>query len=36
MSSELKVLTLSAPTPENGQTHSNNWSSTADELLEFV
>ena len=25
-----------APTPQNGQTHSNNSSATADELLECV
>ena len=26
-------LTLQAPTPQNGQTHSNNSSATADELF---
>ena len=28
-------LTLSAPTPQNGRTHSNNSSATFDELLKF-
>ena len=29
-------LTLKAPTPQNGQTHSNNSSAVADELSECV
>ena len=29
-------LTISAPTPQNGQTHSNNLSAIADELFECV
>ena len=29
------ILTLSAPTPQNGQTQSNNSSAIADELFEF-
>ena len=29
-------LTLEAPTPQNGQTHSNNLSAKADELFECV
>ena len=29
-------LTLEAPTPQNGQTHSKNLSETADELFECV
>ena len=29
-------LTLSAPTPQNGQTHSNNLSDVADELFECI
>ena len=28
------ILTLLTPTPQNGQTHSNNSSATADELFE--
>ena len=32
---KLFILTLEAPTPQNGQTHSNN-SSPADELIECV
>ena len=30
------MLTLKAPTPQNGQTHSNNSSATADKLFEWV
>ena len=30
------MLTLKAPTPQNGQTHSNNSSTTADKLFEWV
>ena len=30
------VLTLGAPNPQNGQTHSNNFSATADKLFECV
>ena len=30
------LLTLKAPIPQNGQTHSNNSSATADELFERV
>ena len=30
------MLTLSAPTPQNGQTHSNNSSAIADKLFERV
>ena len=29
-------LTLSAPIPQNGETHSNSLSATADELFECV
>ena len=29
-------LTLTAPLPQNGQTHSNNLSGTADELFDCV
>ena len=29
-------ITLKAPIPQNGQTHSNNSSVTADELFEYV
>ena len=29
-------LTLKAPLPQNGQTHSNNLSETADELFDCV
>ena len=29
-------LTLSEPTPRNGQTHANNSLAVADELFEFV
>ena len=29
-------LTLRAPTPQNGQTHSNNSSALADELFECI
>ena len=29
-------LTLKVPTPQNGQTHSNNLSARADELFECV
>ena len=32
----LIMLTLSAPTPQNGQTHSNNSSVTANEFFERV
>ena len=32
----LGILTLKAPTPQNGQTHSNSSSGTADELFECV
>ena len=31
-----KLLTLQAPTPHNGQTHSNNSSGKAGELFECV
>ena len=31
-----KLLTLLAATPQNGRTHSNNLSATADELFECV
>ena len=34
--SEVLGLTLKAPTPQNGQTHSNNSSATADELFQCV
>ena len=30
------VLTLSVPTPKNGQTHSNNLSAVAEELIECI
>ena len=30
------LLTLLAPTPQNGQTHSNNSSATANEFFECV
>ena len=33
---EINYLTLQAPTPQNGQTHSNNSSANADELFECV
>ena len=33
---KMKYLTLKAPIPQNGQTHSNNSSATADELFECV
>ena len=33
---DMILLTLEAPTPQNGQTHSNNSSATADELLKSV
>ena len=29
-------LTIEAPTPQNGQTHSNNLSEFGDKLFEFV
>ena len=32
----LKSLTYSAPTPQSGQTHSNNSSAVVDELFECV
>ena len=32
----IHCLTLSAPTPQNGQTHSNNSSATADKLYECI
>ena len=31
-----QILTLSAPTPQNGQIHSNNSSAVADELFDCV
>ena len=31
-----RALTLYVPTPQNGQTHSNNSSAIADELFECV
>ena len=31
---EKLILTILTPTPQNGQTHSNNSSATADELFE--
>ena len=34
--SSLWLLTLQAPTPQNGQTHSNKSSATADDLFECV
>ena len=33
---KIPVLTLSATTPQNGQTHSNNSSATANELFDCV
>ena len=34
--SSLWLLTHQAPTPQNGQTHSNNSSATADDLFECI
>ena len=30
---QVLILTLSAPSPQNGHTESNNWSATANELF---
>ena len=36
LSTPVQIQTLSAQTPENGQTHSNNSSAFANELFECV